>query len=178
MSKEKETSVNIDRTKYSATRSASGSKSLSNGDEVASTLEGLTIEGLFAIGDTLLGEDFRKRYADLNAGMQRMNMGNRIRNKVKQIDDEDNAKVGIDALVKAAKPYIKERDANIKAVAKEKEDAAKALTAKKAAAEKEKAAKKATREKETAARKVAKEKEKAAKVKAKVSKKKSAKKAA
>ncbi|MCK5609693.1 hypothetical protein KAR91_47910 [Candidatus Pacearchaeota archaeon] len=161
MSKEKDKSVNIDRTKYNASRSASGSKSLSNGDEVATALEGLTIDDLFSIGDSLLGEDFRSRYASLNTGMQRMNMGNRIRNKVKQIDAEDNAKIGIDALMKVAKPFIKERDANIKATEKEKADKAKEAEAKKAAAEKEKAAKKATREKEAATRKADKEKEKA-----------------
>jgi len=168
MSKDKqESGVKIDRSKYGTSRSASGAKSLSNGDEVANALEGLTAENLFSIGEVLLGEDFRKKYASLNTGMQRMNMGNRIRNKVKQIDAEDNAKVGIDALMKAAKPFIKERDAASKAAEKAKADAKKEVEAKKAAAEKEKAAKKATREKDAAARKATKEKEKVAKKKAK-----------
>ena len=164
MSKDtKESNVKIDRSKYSASRSASGTKSLSNGDEVAAALEGLTNENLFSIGESLLGEDFRSKYAELNTGMQRMNMGNRIRNKVKQIDAEDNVKVGIDALMKVAKPFIKERDARIKAIDKEKADKVKEAEAKKVAAEKEKADKKATREKEAAAKKIAAEKEKAAK---------------
>lgn len=141
MSEEKkEPVVKVNRDRYQTTRSAAGSKSLSCGDEVASTLEGLTIDELFKIGDSFLGEDFRERYAKLNVGMQRMNMGNRIRAKVRALDNE--GKSGVDALKKAAAPYVKARNERIKAKEAEKAQKQKEREAKAKPADQPKAKKK------------------------------------
>ena len=139
----KEPAVRINRDRYTATKTASGQKSLNNGDEVAATLDGLNIDELFKIGVTMLEEDFTEKYSKLNVGMQRMNMGNRLRAKVKTIDaDEKNEDgTGLKKLQKAASPFVKERDARLATAAKEKEAKQKereekAATAKKAKAEK------------------------------------------
>lgn len=139
--------VNIDRDNYNKTVTPSGVRSLNNGDEVASLLNDLSSDELFKVSKEFLGEDFKARYKSLNQGMQRMNLGNRIRAAVHRIDNEDNKKVGIDALKKVANPFVKARkkankekevtDAkNRKAEAKKKADA-------KIAAAKEKRAAKA-----------------------------------
>lgn len=149
----KEPLVKVNRDRYQTTRTAAGSKSLHSGDEVALALDGLNVEDLFKIGDELLGEDFRERYAKLNVGMQRMNMGNRIRAKVRSIDAENEklvadgkkaGKSGIEQLTKIATPFMKERDKRIEAEAKEKE----AKKAEREAAAKKKAEAKAKKEAE------------------------------
>lgn len=150
-----EPKVKINRERYTATKTASGAKSLNNGDEVAAILDGLHVDELFKIGQDILGEDFSEKYAKLNVGMQRMNMGNRLRAAVRNIDadkkNEGKEGVGLNALTKAAKPFAKERDARNKEAAKEKaakqkerEEKAKATAEKKEA----KAAEKAKKEKE------------------------------
>lgn len=137
----KEPIVKVNRDRYQTTRTAAGSKSLHSGDEVALTLDGLNVEDLYKISDKILGEDFRERYAKLNVGMQRMNLGNRIRAKVKAIDAENEklkgdgkqpGKSGVEQLKAAAAPFVKARDERIKAEAeakakkqKEREEAAK-----------------------------------------------------
>lgn len=142
--------VKINRERYTATKTATGAKSLNNGDEVASTLVGLNIEELFTIGDSLLGEnDFREKYAKLNMGMQRMNMGNRIRAKVRTIDADEKANEGdgLKALQKVAKPFIKARDERIATAAKEKAAKQKEREAKAAEAKAKKEAKAAAKAK-------------------------------
>lgn len=156
-----EGTVKINRDRYKPTKTATGVKSLNNGDEVAATLDGLTIDELFSIGKTLLDEDFAPKYAKLNVGMQRMNMGNRLRAKVRTIDagEKANEGDGLKALQKAAAPFTKARDERVNKAetdkaAKVKEREAKAAEAKakkeakaKAKAEKEKEAKKPTTKK-------------------------------
>ena len=138
-----EPKVKINRDRYTATKTASGAKSLNNGDEVAAVLDGLHVDELFSIGKDVLGEDFAEKYAKLNVGMQRMNMGNRLRAKVRSIDadkkNESKEGVGLATLTKAAKPFAKERDARVKAAAaekaakqKEREEKAKVAAQKKA----------------------------------------------
>lgn len=82
----KEPLVKVNRDNYQTTRSATGAKSLNNGDEVAVALNGIPIGELGAIGTKFVGEDVVAKYAHLNVGMQRMNIGNRIRGHVKKID--------------------------------------------------------------------------------------------
>lgn len=147
--------VKINRDRYTATKTASGAKSLNNGDEVAAVLDGLHVDELFKIGTDILGEDFAEKYAKLNVGMQRMNMGNRLRAKVRSIDadkkNEGKEGVGLAALTKAAKPFAKERDARVKEAAKvkaekQKEREAKAVETAKKKADKEAAKAKAEKE--------------------------------
>ena len=73
---------------------------------VAKALEGMTSEEVYAVADGLIPEnDFRTKYAHLNVGMQRMNVGNRIRGFVNKRDKEnekiaefnDNLKEGVEA---------------------------------------------------------------------------------
>ena len=123
--------VNADRTKYQASRSAAGKKSLNNGDPVAEVLDGLSLDAVHALGKKLLKEDTAEKYQHLNDGMQRMNVGNRLRKFVKSGEEgEDN----LGQLQDAAAPF------HTKA---EKE---------RAATEKKKAAEKAAKEKEAKAK--------------------------
>lgn len=170
----KEPVVKINRDRYKPTKTATGVKSLNNGDEVAATLDGLTIDELFTIGKDMLGEDYAEKYAKLNIGMQRMNMGNRLRAKVRSIDADNEkavadaekegktakpAKSGLEILTKTAAPFTKARDQRVKDAAAEKEAKQKEREEKaKAAAEKkkQKAEAKAKAEKEATKPKTAK----------------------
>ena len=145
---ESEALVKVDREKYTESRTASGTKSLNNGDVVAVALTGVTMEELHQIADDFIeGNDFATRYANLNVGMQRMNIGNRIRGQVTKIDkanEKDNAdrvkaekpekvhKTGAEQLEKIAKPFMKEAIARAKEAQKEADAKAKAAEAKKA----------------------------------------------
>lgn len=70
------------KTRYELSISASGRKSLNNGDSVASILEAKTPEQVMRAAEIVLkladGELFAK-YGHLNNGQKRMNAGNRIR---------------------------------------------------------------------------------------------------
>lgn len=82
--------VTIKKDNYQTSRTASGGKSLSNGDKVALALEGMTADEVYKVADNLIpGNDFRGKYAHLNIGMQRMNVGNRIRGFVNKRDKEN-----------------------------------------------------------------------------------------
>lgn len=62
--------------------SAGGFKSMHNGDKLAKTLEGQSLDDVYAAASKLLNvtqKELRARYAHLNVGMQRMNLGNRMR---------------------------------------------------------------------------------------------------
>src|SRR5262245_9317785 len=82
---------------YERTTAASGNASFDSGDKVAKKLRGLSLDEAYAeaaraikdSGDKELGTTLsdietvlRERYEGLNAGMQRMNLGNRIRGAV------------------------------------------------------------------------------------------------
>ena len=73
----------FDLSEYVAVKSAGGNSSLDNGDKLAKDLRGLDIEEVYKRATKVLGREevdaLRKRYAKLNVGMQRMNMGNRMR---------------------------------------------------------------------------------------------------
>jgi colicin import membrane protein len=148
--------VAIDRGNYVAGRTATGTKSLNNGDPVAAALAGIGIDDLYTVAEKVTGTDHRERYAKLNVGMQRMNLGNRIRGAISKLDKE-NAKSekpgapGIDRLVKLTDPLQKaaQKAADAEAKAKQAEAEAKAKAA--AAAKKEKADKKAHKAKASAA---------------------------
>jgi colicin import membrane protein len=95
-------SIKVDQDKYVSTKSASGKKSQRRDDAVAEALDGLTVNGVYKVADTILEEDFREKYSHLNVGMQRMNVGNRLRAWVSKGEvGDDRAKT----LAEACKPH-------------------------------------------------------------------------
>lgn len=72
---------------YEVCLSASGKKSKDNADEVAVMLRGKTLDEVYEIAESWLiipAEELKARYAHLNAGQQRMNVGNRLRSYIKK----------------------------------------------------------------------------------------------
>jgi len=67
-------------------RTASGRPSIDVGDRAAALLRGKSLDEVYEIAGEVLEEaisDLRARYEHLNPGMQRMNLGNRIRATMK-----------------------------------------------------------------------------------------------
>jgi hypothetical protein len=67
---------------YEKVKNASGHTSYDNGDDVAQTLRGKTLDEVYALASKKLKEpekDLRTKYKNLNPGMQRMSLGNRLR---------------------------------------------------------------------------------------------------
>ena len=85
----------FDLSDYVAVKSAGGNSSLDNGDTLAKKLRGLDIEGVYKEYARVAGRDeadaMRKRYKDLNVGMQRMNLGNRLRAHLKATKTQSKA---------------------------------------------------------------------------------------
>ncbi len=166
---EKETAtealIKVKPENYVASRTAGGTKSLHNDDAVAQGLEGLTLAALYEVAGKFLTFPLKvkgqtvddaaamgKAYTNLNSGMQRMNIGNRIRGQVSKIDAANEAaatkaladgktpkvsKSGADKLAAILTPFIKARDKSIAEAAESKKAAAKAAAkAKEAAAKK------------------------------------------
>lgn len=77
--------VNPDLSKYVRTPdvvTASGRAAIDSNDDVAQRLRGCDLEEAYALCAKHAGipvEELRRRYAKLNPGMQRMNLGNRLR---------------------------------------------------------------------------------------------------
>ena len=112
-------------------------------DDLGNALEGLTLDQVKEVASDC-GIDFSK-YANLNAGQQRMNIGNKLRTAVKK----DETGSVIDRIRILADRF---RDGNETAkmlVAKAKEDAKAEKAAQKAAAAEAKAAAKAEKAAET-----------------------------
>lgn len=66
-----------------------GSRSMSNGDDLAQHLEGKSWEEVCKLADEVLGEEVgfhAAKYQNLNLGARRMNAGNRIRAAIKRGD--------------------------------------------------------------------------------------------
>ena len=77
----------IRKYEYEVCLSASGKKSKDNADEVAIMLRGKTLDEVYEIAESWLiisAEELKARYAHLNAGQQRMNVGNRLRAYIKK----------------------------------------------------------------------------------------------
>lgn len=70
---------------------AQGTKSLNNGDPIAKMFEGKDLMEIYEIGskqlDTTIGA-LREKYCHLNPGQIRMNIGNRIRGKIRKEERE------------------------------------------------------------------------------------------
>lgn len=72
---------------YVRTYSASGNHTLDCGDPVAEKLRGKSLDEVFEIAAEVLGESvtaLRTKYSHLNAGMIRMNLGNRMRGALRK----------------------------------------------------------------------------------------------
>jgi hypothetical protein len=84
----------FDLSDYEAVKSAGGNSSLDNGDKLAKSLRGLGLDDVYKEAAKVLGKDeaaaLYKRYnkregkEPLNPGMQRMNLGNRMRAAMRQ----------------------------------------------------------------------------------------------
>ena len=77
----------IRKYQYEVCLSASGKKSKDNADEVAVMLRGKTLDEVYEIAESWLiisAEELKARYVHLNAGQQRMNVGNRLRACIKK----------------------------------------------------------------------------------------------
>ena len=74
------------RATYVTSIAPSGRKSLSKGDMVAKALEARELNELYGVVEDIFDLDLRDKYAKLNLGSQRMNLGNRIRAAFKNVD--------------------------------------------------------------------------------------------
>ena len=107
---------NATRKEYekSNVKTASGARSISNGDTVAKALNGLTVEQLEKVAKRADIEDRFKGWNKLNPGMQRMNLGNVLRAQIKNGDVKAKATIAEAAkmdreVVGAKKPAKKEK---------------------------------------------------------------------
>lgn len=94
--------IAIPTEKYVSAKTANGGASKHNGDAVATALAGRTIDQVYGMASEMLDtaeEDLRAKYAHLNVGQQRMNLGNRIRGAVnrmtKKAETEEGQKEGL-----------------------------------------------------------------------------------
>lgn len=76
--------VEPDLSRYTTTdiTTKSGRKSIDIGDKVATMLRGKSLDDVYRIASEKTGvtqKELREKYVNLNPGMQRMNLGNRIR---------------------------------------------------------------------------------------------------
>lgn len=72
----------VDLSAYKRVKSASGAASLICGDDVSKSLVGKDLDAVYSTASKVLRESvvaLRRQYKHLNVGMQRMNLGNRIR---------------------------------------------------------------------------------------------------
>lgn len=101
------TVIRANTERYQRAKAASGAMSQHNGDVVAQTLAGLPLESVLAIANTMTSTDLTGKYAHLNVGQQRMNLGNRIRGAVakinKSIEKAKDALAAFEALADEAK---------------------------------------------------------------------------
>ncbi len=82
------------RTTYTKAKTPAGKATLHNGDDVALMLAGCDLNEVYEIAAERLGVTFDEldaKYGHLNLGMQRMNLGNRIRGALKKAKATDEA---------------------------------------------------------------------------------------
>lgn len=90
--------INIPTENYATAKAAGGGQSKHNGDAIATALQAQPVEVVYKVAAEMLGvavEDLEQKYARLNVGMQRMNLGNRIRgaiNKMNKYAESDAGK--------------------------------------------------------------------------------------
>lgn len=134
----KTTVIKPDTSSYESTRSASGSRSMHNGDPVARGLNGATLDETYSVVAEALETttaELQERYGHLNVGQQRMNLGNRLRGVVNKLnkDTEGSGDSYVAELCAGIQEAVTKRQA---AAAKEREAKEKAAAEAKAAKEK------------------------------------------
>lgn len=157
VAKIKDTNFDLSRYFVSDIKTPTGRRTIDCADEVAARLRGLPIEQVYAEAAEALEtsvEVLQKTYGHLNVGMQRMNLGNRIRGAAAA--KEQAARDAEKAAERAAQ---KEAAAAAKAEEKAQKEAERAEA--KAARDAEKAAARTQKEAERAAKKAEKEAAKA-----------------
>lgn len=98
-----------DLSKYvkGAAKTASGNKTHDSNDDIAQRLRGMAIDSVYREAASVLkvpeGE-LREKYGHLNVGMQRMNLGNRIRGALHAKDKPPKAPKAPKAETKQAAP--------------------------------------------------------------------------
>jgi len=96
-----------DHTKYTKVKGNDGKTKYDIGDTTATELRLMTLDEIYKLGAKLSGikeKDLRAKYSRINPGLQRMDLGNRIRNFVK-VGEYKSLKEAIkdaDAVIKAA----------------------------------------------------------------------------
>lgn len=88
---EDKTTIRPNTENYTAGRSSSGAKTQHNGDAVATALDGATVdEAVKLVAEACGGtqSEWREKYAHLNVGQQRMNLGNRLRGVMNKMNKE------------------------------------------------------------------------------------------
>lgn len=123
----KEVRIKPDLEKYVNGVSGSGKRTKRADDPIAEALDGLTVDEVAGIASRMTDtpkKELIEKYAHLNVGMQRMNLGNRIRGAVNKLDaahEKDKAVVaGLPTLaLECSKPH-EARDKRIAKAADEK----------------------------------------------------------
>jgi|14BtaG_2_1085337.scaffolds.fasta_scaffold00263_17 hypothetical protein len=133
--------IRPDLEKYVTGQSSSGKRSHHTGDFVAMNMNGMTVAEAEDIAAALVDGHTKGKYAKLNVGMQRMNLGNRIRAAVAKMEKTEEGS-GEKAFLTAAKPFMKAAATRFAQAEKEKAQRAKEAAAKAKAAAKAEAPKK------------------------------------
>lgn len=85
----KEVRIKPDLEKYVNGVSGSGKRTKRANDDVAAALDGFTLDEVYAVAKSMCDisvKELTEKYEHLNVGMQRMNLGNRIRGAVAKLD--------------------------------------------------------------------------------------------
>jgi len=145
MTEEAKTTIRPDISGYQKAKAASGAVSHNNGDSVATALQGANLDEVYSLAAEITetpAKDLQAKYGHLNAGQQRMNLGNRIRGVVNKMNKEKEGSG--DKFIKSASSGIRDavaqREKAAAAAKKEKEAAAAAKAKEKQAKSKAKAA--------------------------------------
>ncbi len=111
----------VDKEKYVAGISGSGKRTLNNGDPIAEALNGMVLEEVEQLASKLKVE--YGDYSHLNVGMQRMNIGNRIRGAINKLEKVEEG-TGYAALEAKAAPIRKRVEKRLASAAKDAEQKA------------------------------------------------------
>lgn len=145
MSEDTKVTIRPNLETYTKGRAASGAMSHNNGDAVAQALVGANLDEVVKLGSEVLEvtqKELREKYAHLNVGQQRMNIGNRIRGAVNKMNKEKEGS-GDSYITTTASGMREGIDKRLAKLEAEKAKAAEKAAAEKAKKEKAKAAKKA-----------------------------------
>lgn len=92
--KAKRGALSVDLDKYSKVKGSDGKATLDIGDDTAKVFRDMDINEQYSYASKVLGvtaKELRAKYQHLNPGMQRMNLGNRVRAALAKGDDTTKA---------------------------------------------------------------------------------------